>query len=421
MNYYRKIFIDRFFGGPLIFLTNVVARFAGFILHRNHSLKSIPQRVIICKLVGIGSIVQSTTLLVNLKKQFPDLKVAYLSTESNRVLLESIGLIDEVITINDKSLFTLLTSSFKATWKSWKFKPDIFFDIEVYSNLTSFISCLSLARDRIGFYRKDQAKRLGIYTHMLYFNIKAPINQSYLQMGRLIGCINTSSELYPIRVEDEAKKRAEKKLLERFNINPGQYILINPNASDLRIERRWPAKRFTEFINEILEVTPLQCVLIGSKPERDYVKLIIDDVNPRHVKNVINTAGELSIPELLTLIQNATFMVTNDTGPMHLAFSLKTKTLALFGPCNPMQYGNISNGIAIYKEVYCSPCVHEFLIPPCHGDNQCMKIISVKEVTEAAKKMLQGELEPTSQPYILYNKSGSDIPLGLITRNKWVI
>ena len=377
--------------------------------------------MIVCKLVGIGSIVQSTTLLVNLKKQFPDLKIAYFSTEGNRVLLENIPLIDEVITISDKSLFTLFISSLQATWKCWRFKPDIFLDIEVYSNLTSFLSCLSMARDRIGFYRKDQSERLGIYTHMLYFNIKAPINQSYLQMGRLIGCVNTSPELYPIQLADDVKKNAEEKFRQNFQIEPCQYILINPNASDLRIERRWPAERFIEFINVISEVSPLKCVLIGSKDERSYVESIIQSVNPCHSTKVISTAGELSIPELLCLIKNATLMVTNDTGPMHLAFSLKTRTLSLFGPCNPIQYGNLSNGMAIYKELYCSPCVHEFLIPPCYGDNQCMKMISVKEVTDAAERMLQSATETIAPPVILYNKSGSDIPLGLITRKRWVM
>ena len=421
MNYYRKIFIDRLVGTPLIFITNIIARLAGFLLRRNHSLKDIPQRVIVCKLVGIGSIVQSTTLLMNLKKQFPELKIAYLSSSGNQVLLENIPLVDEVITINDQSLFSLFISTMKAIWKCWRFKPDIFLDIEVYSNLTSILSCFSMARDRIGFYRKDQSMRLGIYTHMLYFNIKAPINQSNLQMGRQIGCVNTSSELFPIEVSVSVKKNAEKKLSENYQLIPGQYILINPNASDLRIERRWRAERFTEFINKISEVSDLKCVLIGSKDERSYVESIIKNVNPDIASNLINTAGELSIPELLCLIKNATFMLTNDTGPMHLAFALKTKTLSLFGPCNPIQYGNMTNGIAIYKEVYCSPCVHEFLIPPCYGDNQCMKMISVKEVLEAVDKIIRGATKTTVVPGVLYNKENSDVPLGLITRKQWVI
>jgi ADP-heptose:LPS heptosyltransferase len=44
-------------------------------------------------------------------------------------------------------------------------------------------------------------------------------------------------------------------------------------------------------------------------------------------------------------------MITNDTGPMHIAFALKTKTVSLFGPCSPQQYGGIENTTTIYLKV----------------------------------------------------------------------
>ncbi len=66
---------------------------------------------------------------------------------------------------------------------------------------------------------------------------------------------------------------------------------------------------------------------------------------------------------------------------MHIGFSLKKTAIALFGPCSPHQYGFAENAVCFYKNVYCSPCVHEFIIPPCsYGNNDCMKLISVEEV-----------------------------------------
>ena len=80
--------------------------------------------------------------------------------------------------------------------------------------------------------------------------------------------------------------------------------------------------------------------------------------------------------------------MTNDTGPMHIAFSCGTPTVALFGPASPIQYPGIKNTSIIYKDVYCSPCVHDFVIPPCNGDNICMKLITVSEVFEKTKAQL---------------------------------
>jgi ADP-heptose:LPS heptosyltransferase len=422
MKYYQKLVIDRLIGIPLVIFTNVVARCLGFILRRNHSLEIPPKKIVICKLVGMGSIIQSTTLIINLKKQFPDAKIIYFSSETNRAILKTIPLIDSIVTINDKSFSPLLRSLIKAVGQIWKFKPDTFLDLELYSNLSSILSSLSLARNRIGYYRKDQTIRLGIYTHMLFFNSNAPIRESYLQMGRILGCTATTSELYPIRIDEKTEATALQKFSDKYQITPQQYIVINPNASDLRIERKWPAEKFVALINLLALQMPVKIVLIGSGAEREYAQFIAAAVKKDFADKVINSAGELTIPELICMIRNASIIITNDTGPMHMAFALKKKTVSLFGPCNPQQYGNAANNISIYKEVYCSPCVHEFAIPPCYGDNQCMKRISVEEVLSSAIKLMgTGDFITEENNPLYYMKRDTNIPLGIITRKKWVM
>jgi ADP-heptose:LPS heptosyltransferase len=121
------------------------------------------------------------------------------------------------------------------------------------------------------------------------------------------------------------------------------------------------------------------------------------------------------LPELITLIAGADLLITNDTGPMHLAFALKVPTVSLFGPCSPQQYGGTAKTISVYKNVYCSPCVHDFLIPPCKGDNQCMKKISVTEVIEAVRKAMQNDFSGNGFPEQDYINS-EQAPLGVVLR-----
>ena len=422
MKYYQKLVIDRLAGKPLVVFTNIVARCAGFILRRNHSLEIKPRRIVICKLVGMGSIVQSTTLIINLKRQFPECKILYFSSEKNRPILNLISLIDSIVTIDDKSFSSLFRSVIRALFQLRKFRPDTFLDLELYSNLASILSSLSLARNRIGYYRKDQTIRLGIYTHMLFFNSNAPIRESYLQMGRILGCNNTTSDLYPIHIEKKTETDALEYFATGFGLQGMQYIVINPNASDLRVERKWPAEKFVALIDLLAAVLPYKIVLIGSGAERPYVGTIVASVNKEYSGKVINSAGKLSIPQLISIIKNASLVVTNDTGPMHIAFALRKKTVSLFGPCHPQQYGHSINNISLYKEVYCSPCVHEFAIPPCHGDNQCMKRISVQEVFDAAKTLISSDaINMEEELPLFYMKRDSNIPLGIITRKKWVM
>lgn len=166
-----------------------------------------------------------------------------------------------------------------------------------------------------------------------------------------------------------------------------KYIVINPNASDLRVERRWPKESFALILQNLLKEQPdLQLILIGNAAEKEYVNSLEGLLRPS--KNLINTAGKLNLSELIFILKHAALMLTNDTGPMHMAFALQTKTIALFGPCSPDQYGAKTNGVAFYKKVACSPCVHKYILPPCKGNNICMKHIGTEEVQDALRSQL---------------------------------
>ena len=135
---------------------------------------------------------------------------------------------------------------------------------------------------------------------------------------------------------------------------------------------------------------------------------------------VFNTAGKFSLGELFALISGASLIITNDTGPMHISFALKKQTVCLFGPASPSQYGQNPYAFGLYKNIYCSPCVHEFLTPPCRGDNQCMKLITVEEVELLSKHLLHNEyMAPPEYPAFpqQFALSNGLTTLGLVDRS----
>lgn len=413
MNYKTKIRIDRFCGIPLVYGLNVMARILGFFLRIDHSLDKPVKTIAVCKFVGMGSIVQSTPLLKTLRRDHPDARIIFITNASNLTLFNFITEVDEVLCVSDKSIGSLIGSNIKLLLKLWKRRPEIYIDLEIYSNYSSMIATMSLAKNRMGFFKDDKTYRKGMYTHMMFFNIQSPVSQTYLQFARLMGSKDVITEVSLHRSALDTS--LVKTISEKLNISfADKYILVNPNASDLRLERRWPAENVIALIKAIsLESPELKIILIGDKNESAYVNSIA--LALKEFPAVIDSSGKLSLPELIALIANAGLLVTNDTGPMHLAFALKTKTVSLFGPCSPQQYGGMSKTISIYKNVYCSPCVHEFLIPPCKGDNQCMKKITVPEVMDAVRKALRNEfiIHDFSKPeYLNSNQS----PLGVVLR-----
>jgi ADP-heptose:LPS heptosyltransferase len=101
---------------------------------------------------------------------------------------------------------------------------------------------------------------------------------------------------------------------------------------------------------------------------------------------------------------------------MHLAFALKKEVICLFGPCSPDQYGKSSNAHIIYKNTYCSPCVHDFEIAPCNGNNICMQLIGVEEVNEKIASLLNAtKIEDSASIKPIIYQTDQDI-LGIVQR-----
>jgi ADP-heptose:LPS heptosyltransferase len=201
-------------------------------------------------------------------------------------------------------------------------------------------------------------------------------------------------------------------------VSQGTYLVVNPNASDLMVERRWPADRFVALISRLLERRELSIVLIGSPTERAYVSTLFEQVAGPGRGLVVNLAGELSLGGLFALLEKARCVVTNDTGPMHMAWALGVPTVALFGPVDPQHYGYSGPGVELhYRKVYCSPCVHEIDVPPCGGNNVCMQRIGVEEVIASIDRALTAPLR--SRPMTIdetFFVDPSSRPLGLVVR-----
>jgi ADP-heptose:LPS heptosyltransferase len=394
MNTKTQLWIDKNLVKPFVSTTNILVRFVGFLLRLDHNLEKDFNTIAVCKYKGLGSIVQASALLQSLRASYPNAKIVFVSTVGNAPLLKKIDSIDEIVLLNDKSASKLIFSYPGFIFKLISLKIGVFIDLEIYSNFSSLTTTLSLARNRLGFYLRASHYRMGIYTHMMYYNTRVPIMQTYLQMARLLKANSIIEKLYPL-------SSSEKPIVN------GQYIVVNPNASDLRIERRWPLENFKSLIEKLRRKFPEHKIaLVGAPNEVEYVAELHSEFKD---ENIINTAGKTRFDQLIALIQNAEFVITNDTGPMHLAAACGVKTVALFGPCSPNQYGAIDNVIPVYQNLYCSPCVHEFDIPPCLGDNQCMKQIQVETVLAAIDK-------PTREKPIRPEFKGGEDALGFVKR-----
>jgi ADP-heptose:LPS heptosyltransferase len=363
----------------------------------------------------MGSIIQATPLIRAVKEHFPHARIIFVTGRSCRELLERLEHIDTILTVDDRNIALVGLSSLRTIASLLRARVDLFIDLEVYSAYASVIALLSCARNRVGFYRESVWHKNGIYSHLIYFNTRNSVRHVYLQLGRTVGCMPAECDrLGRILVEPGDRQELEAKLHDR--LDPAGYVVVNPNASDLMIERRWPVERFAELVDRLVEIPGPVVVLVGSRAERSHVERLYQMIT--RPERVVNLAGELSLGALFALLEKARCVITNDTGPMHMAWALGAPTVCLFGPVDPNQYGWAGRGVElIYKRIYCSPCVHEVDEPPCHGNNVCMQRIEVQDVFLAVERVLN---EPPGDrivsPGSEFFTDGFGLPLGLVLR-----
>jgi ADP-heptose:LPS heptosyltransferase len=386
----HKVMLDRAVGRPLAWATNVAARALGKLLRRDHSADPASVRqIVVQKLVGMGSIVQATPLLAALRAGFPNARLALLTVERNRELVRRLPTVDEGLYVADESPWAMLASAAVLMRSLARQRIDLFFDLELYSATASVLSALSCARNRYGFYRHSARFKKGSYTHLVKFAPSKPVSRSYLQLGLAAGAPDVSADrLGPLTVEPEDHRRLADTLRAAGMGLAEEYLVVNPNASDLLLERRWPAPQVVALL-ERLAREGRQTVLVGDASERGYVAELVAALSAAARRQVIDTAGRLTLGELLAAIAGARCVVTNDTGPMHFAFALGRPTVCLFGPVDPAHYGvEAPNVETLHVPVFCSPCVHENEDPPCGGNNVCMQLIEPDDVLDAVHRLL---------------------------------
>lgn len=384
--------IDKTLGRFVATLINWVMRLFWWTRKKQNITDTRLKSIAVAKYKGLGSILHTIPLIQSLRNTYPNTKLVFITTKANKEILDTLSIVDATILLDDKNFKSLVKTFPKFLFTIIKQKINLYIDLEIYSSFSSIVTALSMTKFRVGFYKRSENYRFGIYTHMMFYNLNAPVSQTYLQIARLLNC---TIETEPLRISTD-----DFLPLSTTQIKP--YILINPNASDLRLERRWPKESFISLIEHLLANFPnYNICLMGAQNEASYVNSIYSAF--QNNSRLFSFAGKTNLKELISLISGAELLISNDTGPVHLASILNKKTIAMFGPCSPVHYSYPETVNVIYKKVYCSPCVHEFDIPPCKGNNICMKSINVDEVL----KMLQNVLIK-GQPTKLVNHPQDD-------------
>jgi len=161
-----------------------------------------------------------------------------------------------------------------------------------------------------------------------------------------------------------------------------RWIALHPGAR--WTNKRWPAESFAELVREIAgRYANLRFAILGAEGDQQLGEVISRAAPGR----CLNLAGETTLPEMIEWLRICELMVTNDSGPMHVAVALGKPVVALFGPTEPRRTGPYGRlGAAIQHPLPCAPCLKSRCVWP--KPMECLTGISPVKVFERVQREL---------------------------------
>jgi len=179
----------------------------------------------------------------------------------------------------------------------------------------------------------------------------------------------------------EARKSTARDFLRARGVREGNLLVaLCPGSINSRA-KRWPAERYAALADRLIDELDAQVLLVGSNAEAG----VSQEVRGQMRNQPLILTGQTDLAELVATLSLVDLLVTNDTGPAHIASALGRPTLVIFGPTNPLTTRPFSPlGEIVRKPPDCAPC----MLRDCPIDHRCMTAITPADVFERARTLL---------------------------------
>ncbi|MCX7872218.1 MAG: lipopolysaccharide heptosyltransferase II [Verrucomicrobiae bacterium] len=369
--------------------------------------KLTPKKIVIRSVNWIGDAVMSMPAVHQLRKTFPGAKINLLVKENIADLWKNNTNLDGLITFSKSEslcaikkkikeynfdLAVVFPNSFRSAFEMWlaRIPNRVGFGYGLRSLLLTipvrpphkFVKIKKVSKQKIirliNDGKSEPVIRFSPEHHHIY---------NYL---RIVGAIGASQE--PIEPQIIVPQIDIDLLTQKFGLNKlsGRKILgINPGA-EYGVAKRWFPERFVDAAIQIYNKTKCGILIFGGQKDESYCEQIYTQIKSR-VDNpdcVINLTGKTSLTQLCAALKLCNAVISNDTGPAHIAAAVGTRIVTIFASTSPELTSpglpHSDKHVIIRSTAPCSPCFRR----ECPIDFRCMKEITVEKIVVATLSIL---------------------------------
>lgn len=332
------------------------------------------QRLLVIKLRAVGDVVLSTVVLPNLRVAFSKAQLDFLTERGCRDVLDGNPAIDNVVLFTKRG-----TNGVRMPLEIRRRRYDLVIDL--FGNPRSaLMTFASGAKYRVGYDFRGRSyaynllvKPRGAEVHNVEFNLDA--------LRRIGVPIVTTSLLFPLSSSDVA---FADNVAAELQLTDAVIIGINPGTN--RPTERWPAEKFSELGKLASKQLNARVLVFWGPGERALAENIVSAIGQR-----ASIAPPTTLKQLGALFRKCSVVVSNDSGPMHIAAAVGVPTVGIFGPVNPRlqgPYGERTASVTNHR-LNCLGCNYD---KHCPIGNMCMTELEAKTVLAAVERLLDTSL-----------------------------
>ena len=330
------------------------------------------RHILLIKPSSLGDIVHTMPTCASIRRTYPRARLTWLVKRQWASLIERIDGVDRVWPV--ESTFTGWLSEVPAL-RAEGF--DLVVDLQGLFR-SAAIGWLSGAPLLVGFANGREGSPWLYSRRVSVPQLEMHAVDRYLLLAKAVGAVKSSEPEFRFRIPQNDYEEVDR-LLSRSGVAPGtSWVAMSVSAR--WPTKRWPAESFAEVADRLQQEGYGAVVMIGGPDERADVVAVI-----RMMKTpAFDLSGATTVGLLPALLSRASLLLTNDSGPMHVAAAVGVPVVALFGPTSAVRTGPYGIGHDVLTgKVHCSPCFSR----TCHNalPLECLRTVSPEQALAAIR------------------------------------